>query len=119
MTEIWHSIENLETVSDLFSPKSIECDAKENHEKERQIPGGKNGAKVMKTALKSETCLGLINNRLEKVNGLVKVYVTIFKLNIVIDVVFLQWMVMWLPAKQNLKTMTSFAIKFTGLISTP
>lgn len=73
MTEIWHSIENLETVSDLFSPKSIECDAKENHEKERQIPGGENGAKVMKTALKSETCLGLINNRLEKVNGLVKV----------------------------------------------
>lgn len=35
MTEIGHSIENLETVSDLFSPKSIECDAKENHEKER------------------------------------------------------------------------------------
>ena len=67
----------------------MEHDAKENHEKERQIPGGENGAKVMKIALKSETCLGLINNRLEKVNGLVKV-VTIFKLNIVIDVVFLQ-----------------------------
>lgn len=58
MTEIWHSIENLETVSDLFFPKSIECDAKENHEKERQIPGGENGANVMKTALKLKHVFG-------------------------------------------------------------
>ena len=47
---------------------------------------------MVKTALKSEACLGFMDLTTEpkKVNGLVKVYLTIFKQNIATDVVFLQ-----------------------------